>query len=144
MILGNIHTFHGGGLLPHLEKYVELLKEITLDTPLGKTELDHGAFYSVSDTKLCKKEERLFEYHRKFIDIQFVVNGVEGMEYADINALPEGSFNEGSDIGFTDGEGTPLSLNSGDFAVFFPEDAHKPCIGEGVVRKVVVKIPVKG
>ena len=143
MILGNIHTFHGGGLLPCLEKYIEVLKGIPLDTPLGKTELDHGAFYSVSDTKLSKKEERRFEYHRKFIDIQYIVDGVEEMEYADINALPEGSFNEGSDIGFTNGEGTALILKSGDFAVFFPEDAHKPCIGEGVVRKVVVKIPVK-
>jgi biofilm protein TabA len=30
----------------------------------------------------------------------------------------------------------------GTFAIFFPEDAHAPMAGEGLIHKVVVKVAV--
>ena len=33
-----------------------------------------------------------------------------------------------------------FTLAPGEFVIFFPEDAHAPCIGEGVIRKMVAKI----
>ena len=143
MILANINSFEMGGLSPELKKFIEILKTLNNNTPLGRTELEGGAFYSVSDTALSDRSERKFEYHKRFIDIQFVIDGIETMEYTDINAAsPITAFNDERDIGFAEGEGALFTLRSGDLAIFFPEDAHKPCIGEGCVRKVVVKIPV--
>ena len=31
----------------------------------------------------------------------------------------------------------------GQFAIYFPEDGHAPGIGQGNIRKVVIKIPVQ-
>ena len=38
---------------------------------------------------------------------------------------------------------TPLNLQAGQFAIFFPEDGHAPgleCAGPSAVRKVVIKV----
>jgi len=40
---------------------------------------------------------------------------------------------------------TKLTLNSGDYAIFFPEDACKPCcevLKPSKVKKIVVKVKV--
>ena len=47
------------------------------------------------------------------------------------------------DIQFFRGEGLSLDCRKGMFAVFFPEDAHQPCVAPAEpakIRKVVVKI----
>ena len=33
-----------------------------------------------------------------------------------------------------------FTLPVGDFVIFFPEDAHAPCIGNGKMKKMVVKV----
>lgn len=35
-----------------------------------------------------------------------------------------------------------FTLKPGQFAVVFPEDAHAPAIGEGIIKKAIVKIKV--
>jgi beta-galactosidase beta subunit len=45
---------------------------------------------------------------------------------------------------FYDRPTTWLTLSAGQFAVFFPEDAHAPLAGQGGVHKAVVKVAVKG
>ena len=34
-----------------------------------------------------------------------------------------------------------VTVLPGEFVVFFPDDAHAPMIGTGVVHKVVIKVP---
>jgi len=90
------------------------------------------------------------EAHRKYIDIQFLLEGAETCYYAPLAGLkPIGPFDEGKDVGFywEPEEGlTPLALTPGRFALFFPSDAHKPsCHAAGQerrVRKIVVKVAV--
>jgi beta-galactosidase beta subunit len=33
-----------------------------------------------------------------------------------------------------------LHIHPLEFAVFFPEDGHQPCIAEGKLKKVIVKV----
>jgi beta-galactosidase beta subunit len=33
-----------------------------------------------------------------------------------------------------------FELTDNQFAIFFPEDVHAPMIGEGVIKKLVVKV----
>lgn len=91
--------------------------------------------------------EASFEAHRKYIDIQILIQGEEKCHYAPLDALvASGSFNEEKDIGFYEGsENAAFELKPDNFAIFFPHDAHMPSCdlaGRSQVRKIVVKIAV--
>ncbi|MBO6102201.1 MAG: YhcH/YjgK/YiaL family protein [Opitutales bacterium] len=93
-------------------------------------------------------EEKKLEVHRKYIDIQFLAAGEEAIYFgnaADFSVKTP--YDESKDAEFL--EGSPnetLVLKSGEFAVFFPEDAHRAgCVFKSPreVQKVVVKVPIK-
>ena len=94
------------------------------------------------------QKERLFELHRSCIDLQYLIEGRETIYWAPAEELAvECEYEEERDIGFLSGEArASFLLSEGCFAVFFPQDAHKPnCIAADVperVRKLVCKIPV--
>lgn len=145
MILATVSTYSAYGLTDsELKKYVEVLRSIPKDAKDGKTELEDGAFYSVQTAALRSPEGKDFEAHKHFIDIQYVIDGTERIDYADVKDLTETvPYSSEKDVMFLSGNGSQLILKSGDFAVFTPTDAHLPCIGEGKVKKAVVKVPVK-
>lgn len=103
---------------------------------------------------LCQKyatkdaAEKKLEVHRKFIDIQFLVSGKEKVFFGDIGDFSvKVPYNAEKDAEFLDGDLRDFTLlRAGEFAVFFPEDAHKPgCKADDSaveVEKVVVKVPV--
>ncbi len=33
-----------------------------------------------------------------------------------------------------------FKLTAGQFAIFFPEDVHAPMIGEGTIKKLIIKV----
>ncbi len=37
---------------------------------------------------------------------------------------------------------TFFQLRDGQFAIFFPEDVHAPMIGEGTIKKLVIKVKI--
>jgi YhcH/YjgK/YiaL family protein len=114
-----------------------------------KHELAGGAFAIDQVYRTRGRPDCFFESHRRYIDVQVVVEGAEVMEVADIAGLtvgqeydPERDF-----IKYTDCIGASgLRLRAGDLAVFFPSDGHMPCLQPdgraGLVRKTVVKVPV--
>ena len=91
-------------------------------------------------------EEGKYETHRKYIDIQYIVSGREFIGYTNVvNLKSLDSYDGEKDIQFFAGEGDLVRLEAGMFAVFFPEDAHMPCIsvdGPEAVKKVVIKVAV--
>lgn len=96
-----------------------------------------------------RREECFIESHRKYIDFQLILSGVEQMEYVDIDKLEiENSYDESKDLiiyKLTD-ETSKLLLQSGDLAIFFPDDAHigLPMFQESkLVRKTVIKLPIE-
>ena len=90
------------------------------------------------------KDEGLFEAHRKYIDIQYITRGFEKIEVCEISQLKESiPYDEEKDVIFFEGKGSYLKLKTGYFAIFYPQDCHKPCITDtekSNVKKVVVKI----
>jgi len=147
MIFGNVKTFRSCGLgSEDLDKYIEILKSVAPGTPPGRVTLDDGAFYMISKEFTHKPaSEKQFEAHRKYIDIQYVFEGEEEIGYTDIENLTiTQEFDEEKDCLLGEGDGVMLKLKAGDFAVFAPMDAHKPCCGNGThSRKVIMKVPVK-
>jgi len=102
------------------------------------------------DTKI-PKETVPFEGHRKYIDIQYVIEGKETIFWTPTDGLtPTTPYDETTDIWFCQStrEGaTPVALNVGQLVVLFPEDAHAPthCVGTPMhVRKIVMKVSVAG
>ncbi len=146
MILGNIKTYKSCGIFADaLDKYIDILKSITPDTEAGRYELEDGAYYNVSGViNQVPADKKVFEAHEKYIDIQYILEGTEQMEYADIAELTVSqSFDADKDYALYTGKGTLISFKPGDFAVYAPMDGHKPGCGNGTSRKVIIKVPVK-
>lgn len=114
-----------------------------------KIELGAGVFAieQVYDTK--PRSEGFFESHRKYIDVQLIVEGEELMEVIDVSLITvdQPYIAERDLIMYRD---TPhashLHLRGGEVAVFHPVDVHMPSLRLGtapvLVRKSVVKVPV--
>jgi len=109
----------------------------------GRHEVDGDRLYAVvvkADGAGCEKAA--LEAHRKYIDIQFIVSGTDEMGWRPL-AQCAGSkgFDAAKDLEFfTDRPAAWCAVRPGDFAVFFPSDAHAPGGGTGPVHKVVVKV----
>ena len=91
------------------------------------------------------KEIARLEAHRKYIDIQLVLEGDETMGWkplADcLNPVSEHSMEK--DIRFFhDAPASWVAVPPDHFCIFFPEDAHAPLVGNGTIRKVIFKVAV--
>jgi len=144
-VLENVHLYkvmHKG-----FPKAFEFLLQPELkQLPVGEYEIDGERVYAmVSKEKGQKKEDALLETHEKYIDIQLILDGTDdiGWKPKSLCQQPSGEYDHESDLQFfADRPNTWLSIEGGEFAIFFPEDAHMPLISSGTIHKVVVKIAV--
>ncbi|HWB21099.1 MAG TPA: YhcH/YjgK/YiaL family protein [Phycisphaerales bacterium] len=92
-----------------------------------------------------------WEAHRKYIDVQCVLEGEEVMGWSPLNRMrTKSEYNEEKDFEvLVRGMDSPcqmLRVPTGMCAVFFPEDAHMPGLAVdgkiAEVKKVVVKVRV--
>ena len=130
---------------PRFERAFEYLKTTDLASLApGKHPVDGDEiFVNVQERDLKKYDDAKLEVHNKYIDIQVVVRGEESFGWSERSACtqPEGEFDSEKDIlFFRDGKQTCYTLHEGQFTIFFPEDAHAPMIGEGQIKKVIVKV----
>lgn len=114
----------------------------------NKIDIDVNCF-ALEQVYLSKKrEECFFESHKKYIDFQFIVDGEEIIEIAHIDDLDVATtYNETIDfIKYKNKkENSSIILRKGELAIFYPEDAHIPCINvqeSSKVVKVVIKVKV--
>lgn len=131
------------------EKIEAALKHIkTLDTSIkcGRYELEDGAYFNVDE--YLTKEHGFPEVHRKYIDLQYILEGEEIIYVANISDCTGSlGYTQERDIEFfeTSKNSRELVMKKGDWAVFYPDDAHTPQImlnESSKVKKIVVKIPV--
>jgi biofilm protein TabA len=111
----------------------------------GKSDIAEGLKAIVSNTPGKTKETSLqkFECHNKNIDIQLCIKGVEtiGWKPREKCIAPKGEYNDEKDVLFyDDAPDTYFQLTDGQFAIFFPEDVHAPMIGDGEIKKLVIKV----
>ena len=89
--------------------------------------------------------EAKLECHRKYIDIQLVLEGVDEMGWKPLEdcTQPVSDYSAEKDIQFfRDAPDAWIATPPGAFCIFFPEDAHAPLVSEGQIRKVIFKIAV--
>lgn len=132
---------------PLFAKAFEFLKSTDFTTiECGKIEIEGDDLFAiVSNSKLKTSQEVKLEVHNKYIDIQMPIDKIESFGWQSRSCLTAsmGEFNEERDIQFFgDHPAVFFFLSPGSYVIFFPDDGHAPCLGEGEVKKVVVKIKV--
>lgn len=116
-------------------------------TELGKYELDGDNIFYMVQSYDTDPSKTVSESHRKYIDIQFMVEGEEIIGVADISSekgLTEAK--EENDVWFYNCKTEPLTLSAGKYMVLYPNDLHCPGVATNgkalTCRKVVVKVKV--
>ena len=130
--------------LPGLDKAAEFLAGE--DIADGRHEIDgEKIFANVSsyEPKEFNSDMR-FEAHKKYADLQAVLEAEERIDWAPLGSLKEESeeYSKGGDIAFySRDEHMGVTLAAGEFLMLLPGDAHKPCSRSGgKVKKAVVKL----
>jgi YhcH/YjgK/YiaL family protein len=91
------------------------------------------------------REQGFWEAHRRYLDLQVMIEGVELIGYANITHLSQATYDPVKDFLPLFGQGNFLTLQNGSFALLFPQDAHMPGIAHAIpapVKKLVIKISI--
>lgn len=136
------------GISENLKKGFEWLKNNDMQNIMdGKYVIDGDKLFA-NVQSYNTKEDAPFEGHRKYIDIQYMIKGVEKIGVVDYkNCSTIENYNEEKDIEFLKINVEPnyQTLEEGDFLVFFPQDAHQPALDfkeKLFVKKVIVKVAI--
>ena len=147
-----IDTLKNAGLYRGLGERVAagldfLVSQDLASLPPGKIELRGNDLYALVQTYDSRPIELAkWEAHRKYIDIQLIVSGVERLGYASVDTLTVTEpYDEEKDYMLLDGPGQYARAEPGTFLIFYPHDAHSPGVAidsPSKVKKVVVKVRV--
>ena len=142
--LKNAKTYFG--ISEELKKGFEWIEKNDLDNiEDGKYIIDGDNIYANVQTYETK-DGALYEAHKKYIDIQYMINGEERIgvcDYSDCKTKEK--YSEDKDIEFLEGYGHYETIKNGEFLVLFPQDAHQPSLNykeKKRVKKVVVKVKI--
>ncbi|MGL5112626.1 MAG: YhcH/YjgK/YiaL family protein [Flavobacterium sp.] len=134
-------------LTKRLGKGFEFLASTDLKTlAIGTHEIDADKIFAIVQEYDTKDEsECVLEGHHKYIDIQYVISGVELMGFAPLTNQKMVEEDLEKDYTFYEGDTSLLRVEEGMFTLFFPEDLHRTCVKVtdiSKVKKVVVKVKI--
>ncbi|HDL5428640.1 TPA: YhcH/YjgK/YiaL family protein, partial [Mannheimia haemolytica] len=117
---------------------------------LGWQELENGIRMNVMSFETTPAEGKKAELHRKFIDIQLLIDGEEMIEYGlsqpDLSKYDEYRDEDDYQLTAEIDDKNNLILKPNMFAIFLPYEPHKPgnsVNGNKTLKKLVVKVPVE-
>ena len=132
-------------LNPLFADVVEFLKNHDLQNmEPGKYPIkDKDLFMNLQVAQQRTKDTAFLETHIEMIDIQIPITCAETFGYTPLCDLPAFDYNAEKDItkyGDTKPQ-TFVTVNPGQFAIFFPQDGHMPCIiDEPEILKAIFKV----
>ena len=146
--LGNITLYKG--LSPAMDAAIDAILQTDFEELApGRYEVDGDTvYYMVQTPALKERADTKWEIHRRYIDIQIGLRNGEAIGYMPADAVSEWEpYNGEKDaaISWDAIPGVLLPLSAGTFAIFFPNDAHRPVekVGDAVEGfKVVFKVLV--
>lgn len=132
------------------QNVIDFIKDLTPQVEDGRYEIDDRIYanidiYETKEPQICK-----FEAHKRFIDIQILLSGIENLDYTPVQGLILAEqYDESRDVMFFKNPHRIVDrviLEPGKFALIYPHEAHKPQMAfnnvSKFVKKVVIKIPV--
>jgi len=137
---------------PYFKQAFEKIKVfLDGDVSVGRHELDGNILYAnVIEYETKKRSECLFEKHKRYIDIQVVLEGSEtiGFESEDKLELLEDKLDESDYALYSlNDEYDTVTLCRGELAIIFEDEPHAPGIAVNdevsKVRKAVFKVLAK-
>jgi YhcH/YjgK/YiaL family protein len=148
MILANLgEADRYRALHPLFARAFEFLRETDLmSLPAGKHSVQGEQLFAIVEACAGRtRAEAQLECHRRYIDIQLVLEGIDEMGWKPLAECvsPATDYDAARDICFfNDTPSSWITTPPGSFCLFFPDDAHAPLVSSGFIRKVVVKIAV--
>ena len=115
---------------------------------VGKFDIDGDRLRGIVSDKngtTAAESTAKFECHNAHIDIQVCIRGKETMGWKPRGSCisPRGEYDAEKDVLFyEDAPDMFFGLTDNQFAIFYPEDVHAPMIGEGVIKKLVIKVKI--
>ncbi|MEM0966382.1 MAG: YhcH/YjgK/YiaL family protein [Verrucomicrobiota bacterium] len=125
------------------------IKKHAANSELGIHQLrGESMFVNVQSYATEPRENCRFESHRRNVDLQYTIEGLEGIDYLNrANLESDGEYDPDKDLLFHKpaAEACTLRISGSGFCVFFPGDAQRPKVAlqePALVRKLVVKIDI--
>lgn len=115
---------------------------------VGKYDIAEGVRVVVNAFTPKEPDAARWETHKKYIDLQYLIEGDETMGYLHIDEMEDAEYNEEKDISYpvpkADADMTLIPLKTGHFAFLEPRDAHRPSakLHSTASKKLIFKIPV--
>jgi YhcH/YjgK/YiaL family protein len=136
------------GLGNHISAGLDFLLENDLTSlPVGRMEIDGDNLYAlVQEYQTKSPEQGVWEAHRRYIDIQYVISGRERMGFASIRTMQLEEYIPERDFQPMSGAGNDLVLFANSFVILYPDDGHMPGMRINApekVRKVVLKVKIR-
>ena len=134
------------GIHPRLDRVLELLTpDFLAAVGTERQELDGDRLYVTRfEVETSADESRLFEYHRRYLDVFVTVRGSERVDIARPEALALREQHD--DYWGAAGEAEQgILLREGSFLVLFPGDAHRPGMAAAqpeAISRIVFKIQI--
>lgn len=133
---------------PLFAKAFEFIQQTDLANAAdGKSDISEGlkAIFSNAPGKTKETSVAKFECHNYHIDIQLCIKGTEtiGWKPREKCFTENGGYNPDKDVQlYNEQPDMYFQLTDGQFVIFFPEDVHAPMIGEGDIKKLVIKVKI--
>ena len=143
--LANLEFYKG--LNEQLYKELKFLKETDVAAlPVGRYEIDGDTVFAlVQAYETHLPEECRWEAHYTYTDIQYVVEGSERMGWKTLDGVVKTEDCPEDDVYFFESDGDHFVLHTGQFAVFTPQDAHRPGVavdGAAPIKQIVVRVAI--
>jgi YhcH/YjgK/YiaL family protein len=144
--LANCHLYLS--INERIAKGFDYLRTTDLDSlPCGKHDIDGDTIFALVQEYQTKPiVECKLESHKKYIDIQYVIQGEEMMGITTQNNQTILEQNLEKDYTFYEGTTSLVRVSKGMFTIFFPDDLHQPCVQTETVlevKKVVIKVMIE-
>lgn len=114
---------------------------------MGQHKLTENISYNMFSYQTATEDERQWEAHQKFIDIQMMIEGEEWIGYQDIKKMKKGEYQSEDDyLPVSGNKSFDLLLKEKRILILYPEDAHKTGITldkSNQVTKIVFKVKVR-
>ena len=145
------HAEQQVSMTPALKKAIDFLRRPDIDgLTEGKVAIDgENVFAMVQGYETVLTDVPKFEYHKKYIDVQYILSGEEVIGWAPSTEMTiTEEYDANKDVCFgtvPKGQTTTVYLQARRLAVVFPEDGHAPRLAAGApshVRKIVIKVQV--
>ena len=136
-------------LSKNVDLAIKQVKKFDLESlSVGRYELTDGSYFMVEEYITKKEYPCRLQSHKKYIEVQWILQGQEMIKIYDIDKLiPQISYDLDKDIAFWKSVDnmTQILLSSGSYVVLYPNYAYTSSImvkEQSAVRKIVIKVKI--